>query len=132
MNVINHDSSDAPALHIAVVDDETMLLRVLERYLTMHGHQVDVYDSGVKFLESWPDTRNYDLVMLDINMPRMNGIEVLEAMSTRARTLPRVVIISGYDGTGRLQQMLRTHPVSFLAKPFRMEVLAKMIRDTTP
>ncbi len=132
MNVINHDFSDAPALRIAIVDDEAMLLRVLERYLSMHGHRVDVYDSGVKFLESWPAAKKYDLVMLDINMPRMNGIEVLEEMSSRSSCLPRVVIISGYDGTGRLHQTLRTHRVSFLAKPFRMEALSKLIQDTSP
>ena len=124
--------SPLPSLRIAVVDDEVVLLRVLERYLVMRGHRVDVYDSGVKFLNSWPNSKKYDLVMLDICMPSMDGMEVLDVMSTRERTLPRIVIISGYDSTGLLPQALKNHRVSYLPKPFRLEALAEMIQNTTP
>jgi len=46
--------------------------------------------------------------------------------------LPRIVIISGYDCTGRLPQELRNRRVSFLPKPFRMEALVNLIHNQAP
>lgn len=119
-------------LRIAVVDDETSLLRVLQRALALRGHQVDTFESGSLFLSAWQQERSYDVILLDICMPGLSGIEVFDTLSAEPSRHPRVVIISGWDCTGRLHELLRDKRVDFLQKPFRMDAMLSMIQNTAP
>jgi two-component system chemotaxis response regulator CheY len=82
--------SDAklPSKHILAVDDSESMRDVVSMTLRMAGHEVTVAPDGVKAL-AMAQKHHYDLVLTDINMPHMNGIELIRAL----RALP------GYKST---------------------------------
>src|SRR4030042_7089928 len=80
---------------ILVVDDEEVVRTFLDRVLTGEGHQVDIVDNAEKALEKIKGDR-YHLIMLDIKMPGMSGIELYQRINKIAKSLTeRVVFITG-------------------------------------
>ena len=67
--------------HILVVDDNEMNRDMLSRRLAKRGHSIEVADGGVPAL-AMIDKTDFDLVLLDIMMPGMDGYEVLERMGS--------------------------------------------------
>ncbi len=65
---------------VLAVDDETTMLRLLKINLNKHGYEVKTADNGVKALETIEDEREFDLALLDIMMPDMNGFEVCKQL----------------------------------------------------
>ncbi|PKN47050.1 MAG: hypothetical protein CVU59_04170 [Deltaproteobacteria bacterium HGW-Deltaproteobacteria-17] len=121
--------SETP-LRVAVVDDEDSLRRVLERVLALHGHRAEGFESGSHFLSRWTQDRAFDVILLDICMPGLSGIEVFNTLSAAPEPHPRVVIISGWDCTGRLHELLRDKRVDFLQKPFRVDAMLSLIQKS--
>jgi len=80
---------------ILVVDDSITVREVERKLLEKHGYQVDVAIDG---MEGWNAIRNqaYDLVISDIDMPRMNGIELIRQIKTHARLRSTPVIVVSY------------------------------------
>jgi CheY-like chemotaxis protein len=113
---------------ILVVDDELALRNVMRRVLGREGHEVLVAADGAEGARLWRQSAA-DLVILDIYMPEMDGIELLVQLRTLAPNLP-VVIMSGGDQTRRLDllmdaRLLGAH--SILAKPFSLDELRKVV-----
>lgn len=116
----------APA-RILLVDDDEQVRLVGEQILRSLGHQPTLAADGetaVRRYKNAPD--DYDLVLLDLTMPGMDGAEVLRRLHEITPNLP-VLLMSGYseqDATGSFS----AHPnVSFLQKPFTMQVLRERI-----
>ncbi|MER3475913.1 MAG: hybrid sensor histidine kinase/response regulator [Leptolyngbya sp. ERB_1_2] len=80
---------------ILVVDDSITVREVERKLLEKHGYQVDVAIDG---MEGWNTIRNqaYDLVISDIDMPRMNGIELIQQIKTHPRLRSTPVIVMSY------------------------------------
>jgi len=116
------------SLRITVVDDEAVITRMLQRFLSKRGHQVQVFGSGVDFLAAYSAQDPPDLVILDICMPVIDGLEVIERLSAQCTPLPPILLISGYDATDRLPEVLAPGRISFLAKPFALEALAAHLK----
>lgn len=70
-------------MNILLVDDDTLVQKSLDRVLKMNGYEVDIANDGKTAIEK-SETKNYDVVLCDIRMPRMNGIETLEKINGRA------------------------------------------------
>jgi two-component system nitrogen regulation response regulator NtrX len=79
---------------ILIVDDEKGIRESLGALLRDEGYTVDVAGSGEECLEV-VDTRHYDLVMLDIWLPKLDGLETLERIQEQEAP-PMVVVISGH------------------------------------
>ncbi len=80
---------------IAIVEDEAAIREAFALLLGMNGYTVDVFDSAGTFLSEAPvDT--YDCLILDVNMPSLNGLELLELLRSRNVQVPAIFI------TGRL------------------------------
>lgn len=110
----------APA-RILVIDDEDIIHRSLHKILGRQGHQVESAFSaqeGLRKMASAP----YDLVLTDLMMPEMNGIQLLEAMSTTEHA-PPAIMITGYPTIKTAVQALRLGAVDYLAKPFTRDEL---------
>ena len=92
--------------HILVIDDAPHICTVLTKFLLLEGHSVDAAENGAAGLKLF-DLNHYDLVITDVVMPKIDGLEVLTALKQKASTV-RIIVMSG--GAARLdtQLLLRT------------------------
>ena len=100
---------------IAVVDDEEPVLRALHRLLRSAGLQVQTFNSGQAFLCALADSE-FDCVVLDLHMPVVDGLEVLERLASR-QIKPGVVVITGYDTPETVRRVMESGAAAYLRKP---------------
>ena len=106
--------------NILVVDDEREICIMLGKFLTGEGHNVETAVTGKKAI-SLIRMKHYDVVFLDIVMPGIPGIEVLERVK-EISPKTRVIMITGSLASKNLMIELRKKGASgFLQKPFRLE-----------
>ncbi|MBL9107257.1 MAG: PAS domain S-box protein [Myxococcales bacterium] len=114
---------------ILVVDDERAVRDSLRRSLRRLGHDVVAFETGVAALGYFrrePDA--VALVVLDLQMPGMDGVEVLRALRA-IRADVRVVISSGYGGPLELRDVPGGDRVRYLSKPYGIHELQVMLRE---
>jgi PAS domain S-box-containing protein len=108
---------------IMVVDDEPHICRVLDRLLTREGYKVETKSSAQDALQML-NTAKYDLILLDIKMPDMNGIEFYERMKEIDPSLQqKVVCITGDVVSSRNKAFLDETRIPCITKPFGIEEL---------
>ena len=107
---------------VLVVDDEAAVRRFACRVLEQEGYGVFEAIDGIEALELIQGQAvGLELVVTDIVMPRMNGVELTQALSGSQPDLP-VILMSGYATTALTEMGIAT-PCSILAKPFSAESL---------
>jgi DNA-binding NtrC family response regulator len=107
---------------ILVVDDETAVRRFAARVLEREGFAVQEARDGAEALEMVRDQKiPVEAVVSDIVMPRMNGVELMDALAASNPDLP-VILMSGY-ATAALSEMGIASPCSIIPKPFPAERL---------
>jgi len=104
---------------VLVIDDEVNLLRSIERRLEHHKIQVSVATSGAEGLDIL-GKEPIDVVLLDINMPEMDGIEVLTIVKDRWPDIP-VIMMTGYATVETAVQAMKIGAFDFIQKPFDVE-----------
>lgn len=112
-------------MRILVVEDDQNLNRQLQEALIEAGYAVDVAFDGEEghFLG---DTEPYDAVILDIGLPQMDGLSVLEAWRREGKTMP-VLLLTARDRWSDKVQGIDAGADDYVAKPFHMEeILARM------
>ncbi len=109
---------------ILVVDDDLHLLELLVETLESFDYQVTAAHSGPEALEKLAG-RSYDLVITDIRMPGMDGIELLNEVRKRYSGLP-VLLISGFSGS---EAVGATSADGFVPKPFRFANMEQLIEN---
>jgi adenylate cyclase len=117
----------APPGDILIVDDDPLNRRLLARSLEQDGHRTTSVDNGFAALTALNAGRP-DIVLLDIEMPGVDGIEVLERMKAdrELRHVP-VIMISGVDDTDRIVRCLEAGAEDYLPKPFDPAILRARI-----
>lgn len=113
---------------IMVVDDEPALRAVARRMLEATGYDVDEAGDGDDVLDRLRAGTVWDMILLDLTMPRRDGKETLEAIRKMGCQIP-VVICSGYDET-EVARATRGQSDGFLQKPYRMEELRRQVEET--
>lgn len=115
-----------PAVRILVVEDDQDLNRQLTTALTDAGYAVDAASDGEEgyFLG---DTEPYDVIILDIGLPKMDGISVLEQWRRSSRTMP-VIILTARDRWSDKVAGMDAGADDYVAKPFHMEELLARVR----
>jgi len=112
---------------ILVVDDEVAILVFLKRLLTEWGHSVETINNANKALERLK-TERYSLILLDIKLPGMSGIELYHHIEKTVPALTRrVIFITGDIMQGATRGFLEKTGVPHITKPIDIEVLNKMI-----
>src|SRR3954454_16251450 len=111
---------------VLVVDDEERVRTVLARSLMHEGHSVTVAVDGVGALEKLA-ADDIDLVLLDLVMPRCNGLQVLSAMQERGDTRP-VIVLSAVNEVAARVRALDGGAVDFVSKPFHNSELVARVR----
>ena len=116
-------------MRILVVEDEGDLNRVISKRLESEGYSVDRCFDGEEALD-FIDVGEFDAIIMDIMMPRINGIEVLKQMRSRNNTTP-VLLLTARDGIGDRVNGLDAGADDYLIKPFAFEELLARIRVMT-
>ncbi len=113
--------------HILIVDDDPLNRRLLTKSLEGGGHRTTAVDNGFAALTSLEADRP-DVVLLDIVMPGLDGIEVLERLKAdpELRHIP-VIMISGVDDTDSIVRCLEAGAEDYLPKPFDPAILRARI-----
>ena len=112
---------------ILVVDDEPVVRQFLKQALISEGYDVEMVADTTKAL-ALLNQKRYSLVLLDIKMPGMNGIELYKHISDIAHSLARRVIIITGDVMGEeTREFLSQTKVPYITKPFDAEELKKKI-----
>ena len=106
-------SDDRPP--VLVVDDEEGVRNSLERLLR-HGYRIDTAENGMQALDLIQATE-YDLVVLDLQLPGLHGTDVLREIKRKWRDT-EVLILSAYESKEHLQKCIRYGAGDFLEKPF--------------
>lgn len=116
-------------MRILVVEDERDLNRVISKRLESEGYSVDRCFDGEEALD-FIDVGEFDAIIMDIMMPRINGIEVLKQIRSRNNTTP-VLLLTARDGIGDRVNGLDAGADDYLIKPFAFEELLARIRVMT-
>jgi len=113
--------------HALVVDDEPAIRWFVTRVLSEEGLRVHEAADGAEALELIRDgVVNVDIVLSDIVMPRVNGVQLLQSLSTLRPDLP-IILMSGY-ASAQLADRGIASPCGVLAKPFSPEALMAEVR----
>lgn len=113
---------------ILVVDDDRVTRHVLCGVLRSAGHDVASAGNGVAALRQL-DKAPPDLMLLDVWMPRMGGLDVLERLRESGAARPRVVVMTSDDTPETLLRAVREHAHQYLKKPVDPEQLLVVVRD---
>jgi len=113
--------------NILVVDDEQSMREFLEIMLTQEGYKVTLASNGRKACSILEKTK-YDMVITDIRMPNIDGIDVLKkAKSLNPETI--VVLISAFATASTAVEAMREGAYDFIPKPFKVSDFKKIVKD---
>jgi DNA-binding response OmpR family regulator len=113
-------------MHILVVDDEVRLGRHIVSALTAEGHDPVIVHDGKTALEKMLE-ENFDLVVLDVGLPGMEGFEVLRRLRAR-KIMSRVLMLTARGEVSDRVTGLELGADDYLAKPFAMQELLARVR----
>ena len=123
------DASVSTAWSILFVDDEQPIRELVNDMLTSAQHSVSLACDGEQALRLYEQRwRELDLVIMDMNMPRMNGAATFRAMK-RINPEVRVIIASGYSQHEDIRELVDEGVVQIVQKPFRQSELCRAVED---
>ncbi len=112
---------------ILVVDDDTIVQQFLTEILSEERHKVEIIENGDDALERLK-SEDYDVILLDVKLPGMSGIEIYKHLQKRAKSVARRVIFITGDVMGRdTMVFLSRTRAPYITKPFDAEQCKKEI-----
>src|SRR5512133_358073 len=112
---------------ILVIDDEKSIRNTLQEVLEYENHKVDVATNGAEAIELFSNG-DYDVVLCDIKMPGMDGIEVLEKLHEKAHDVP-IIMISGHGNIDTAVEAIKKGAYDFIEKPLDLNRLLVSMRN---
>ena len=120
---------DTSALHVLIVDDDRDLCVMLSKLLSSHGYQTTYVLSGDECLRRVP-TEPFDLIVLDIMMPGLDGYEVCRRLKMQRETNQIPILMLSARDTDRDKVVgLQTGADAYVSKPFEIDVLMSEIAE---
>ncbi|MCX6052903.1 MAG: response regulator [Campylobacterales bacterium] len=112
---------------IVIIDDENDILLMLEKHLTREGYKVQTFNNPVVALSSLP--KETDLILLDIMMPQMNGLDALPKLLEK-NSKSKVLMMTAYSTLDKVLNAHRYGANDYIMKPFpSLSALSKKIED---
>ena len=118
--------TNVQGLRVLVVDDEPPIRRMLRTSLAAQGHQVDEAEDGAAALTAL-GRNTFDIVVLDLGLPGIDGFEVIRQLRERGSTVPIVVLSVRADEAGKVRA-LDMGADDYVTKPFGIEELLARVR----
>jgi two-component system OmpR family response regulator len=116
-------------MRILIAEDDAIIADGLSRSLRQGGYAVDWAPSGLE-ADGALATVTYDLLILDLGLPKLPGLEVLKRLRARGSQVP-VLILTALDGTGDRVKGLDLGADDYMAKPFELAELEARVRALT-
>ena len=118
--------------NILLVDDEELITKSLAKLLNSKGYSATIASSWHQALEKAQEV-DFDLVVSDVRMPDMNGIETVRSLllyfkKKKNRTVPGIIIITGYADKDAFEQARDLQIKAFLHKPFEMDTFLQLVK----
>ncbi len=115
-------------MKVLVVDDSAIMRKVIEQILEMLGHEAVPAANGVEAFDRLKEHDDVQLILLDWNMPEMNGIEFLRAIKDRPglSAIP-VIMLTPESERRKMIEAIEAGAKHYLTKPFQPETLATKI-----
>ena len=112
-------------MKLLIADDDPQMVRALRITLAAHGYEVVVAADGAAAVAAAAQTHP-DIIMLDLGMPRLDGIEVIQAL--RGWTNVPIIVVSGRTGSADKVEALDAGADDFVTKPFQVDELLARLR----
>jgi DNA-binding NtrC family response regulator len=113
--------------HILVIDDEKSIRNTLKDVLEYEKHNVDVAENGEEGL-AFLAKNDYDLILCDIKMPQMDGLEVLEKIFSQTQDV-QVIMISGHGNIDTAVESIKKGAYDFIEKPLDLNRLLITVKN---
>lgn len=113
-------------MNVLIIDDSEDLCNSMRKYLQAHNYNVDCAYDGQKGLRK-ALSNEYDIILMDVMMPQMNGYEVLKRLKKEGRTTP-VILITAKNDSSDMIEGLELGADDYIQKPFNADVLIARIR----
>ena len=110
---------------VCVIDDDLPMRKAIERLLESEDYSVEIFTGAREFLARAPHT-GASCVILDLNMPGLNGLELQETLAQTGR-LEQIIFITGGASVPTCVQAMKAGAVDYLQKPFRDEDLLSCV-----
>lgn len=109
-----------------MVDDDVAVRESTVTLLESAGHKVVAFDSGTAFVDAGipPGT---DVILLDMMMPGLNGLETVRALRNSAGDLPPIVVLTGHGDIPLAVEAMKLGAAEFLEKPYPMKDLLELV-----
>jgi FixJ family two-component response regulator len=114
------------AARILVVDDERVIREILSEFLTLEGFSVHTVEDGEKALTELR-LRPYDLLITDLKMPRVSGLQLLERIEAE-RLGVLTVLMTGFGTVETAIEAMKKGAYDYLLKPFKVEEVIHVVR----
>jgi DNA-binding NtrC family response regulator len=114
-------------IRVLVADDEKNLRELLVRELSRKGHAVEGVGDGEAALDRLRDDPP-DVLILDMRMPRLEGIEVLRRLAEQGGEAPQVIVTTGFQEVSSAVEAMKLGAYDYLTKPARIEELDILVR----
>jgi DNA-binding NtrC family response regulator len=114
-------------MKILVVDDDAIVVLSCQRILELDGYVVTTATGAEEALEL-AGKQDFDLLLIDVKMPKHDGLFLLRAVRKDFPNLP-VVVMSGYPTSATISDVMKAGATHFIPKPFKPDELMKLIRQ---
>ncbi len=117
---------------ILVIDDEELIIKSLTKLLEKNGYDVFVAKNGQDAL-AMTEEENFDLIIVDIKMPGINGVETIESIyenlqKNNAQKIP-AIFITGYADEEIQRKAETLNPIAYIYKPFDISELVDKVKE---
>ena len=119
----------AEKLRVLFVDDDPAASRLYKSYLNAEGHEVVIADSGIEAVEA-TERNTFDVVVMDLNMPGLDGWMSMSLIKARRPKLP-VVVLTGDTGKDLETRAKTAGAAGFLTKPCQPDKLIRALEKAT-
>jgi CheY-like chemotaxis protein/nitrogen-specific signal transduction histidine kinase len=114
------------SLSILLAEDNILNQKVFLTMLSRLGHKVDAVNNGIEALQAI-ERGNYDVVLMDIRMPEMNGLEATKLIRQRWHNGPKIVAVTAYALEGDREKFLAAGMDDYISKPIKMGELKALL-----
>ncbi|HEX6084977.1 MAG TPA: response regulator [Thermoanaerobaculia bacterium] len=119
--------TETPAAKILIVDDQRSNVRLLEQTLLRAGYAGVLSTTDPCTVTALHREHRFDLILLDLQMPEMNGVQVMEALQPLRTELPVAILVLSADAT-QMPAVFEAGADSFMGKPFRLPDVVERVQ----
>ena len=114
---------------LLVVDDESNLRLVVQKEMTRQGHEVETASDGEAAWDAL-EAQDFDVLLCDINMPRLDGIALLRRLRERSQNPPEVIMLTGQATVESAIEAMKLGAYDYLTKPYRITELSALVTQS--